>query len=311
MLLGVAAPVRPDDELELTIDSLAYGGNGVARLDGFVVFVRRGPSRRHGARARDEGAAQPRRGDRDRGRRDRRRRASTRRARTTRRAAAAASRISPTRRSSPPRTARVEDSLARIGRPRRAAARADRRRPSRVFHYRNKMEYSFAPDRRRAGARPPPRRALGRGARDRALLADDRPRQRDPQHDPRLGARGEARRRTTRRRSRATCATSSCARAGTPARRSSSSSRTRGERFDRERLIEVLTAFPEVRSIHWAVNDTPAEVTNLPTRAALGRGRDRGGARRPALPRPPERVPADEHARWPSGSTSSRARRGG
>jgi 23S rRNA (uracil1939-C5)-methyltransferase len=36
------APVAKDEELELQIDSLAYGGNGVARLDGFVVFVRRG-----------------------------------------------------------------------------------------------------------------------------------------------------------------------------------------------------------------------------------------------------------------------------
>ena len=36
----MAAPVSRDQELELTIDSLAYGGNGVARLDGFVVFVR-------------------------------------------------------------------------------------------------------------------------------------------------------------------------------------------------------------------------------------------------------------------------------
>src|SRR5436189_2504599 len=31
-----------DQELELAIESLAYGGNGVARLNGFVVFVRRG-----------------------------------------------------------------------------------------------------------------------------------------------------------------------------------------------------------------------------------------------------------------------------
>ena len=38
----VAAPVQRDEELELQIDSLAYGGNGVARLDGFVVFVRAG-----------------------------------------------------------------------------------------------------------------------------------------------------------------------------------------------------------------------------------------------------------------------------
>ena len=35
-------PVARDEELELRIDSLAYGGNGVARLNGFVVFVRRG-----------------------------------------------------------------------------------------------------------------------------------------------------------------------------------------------------------------------------------------------------------------------------
>src|SRR2546423_4207964 len=38
----MAAPVAKDQELELTIESLAYGGNGVARLNGFVVFVRRG-----------------------------------------------------------------------------------------------------------------------------------------------------------------------------------------------------------------------------------------------------------------------------
>jgi len=38
----VAAPVRKGEEVELRVDSLAYGGNGVARLDGFVVFVRGG-----------------------------------------------------------------------------------------------------------------------------------------------------------------------------------------------------------------------------------------------------------------------------
>jgi 23S rRNA (uracil1939-C5)-methyltransferase len=37
----MAAPVAKDQELELRIDSLAYGGNGVARLNGFVVFVKR------------------------------------------------------------------------------------------------------------------------------------------------------------------------------------------------------------------------------------------------------------------------------
>src|SRR5947199_10451696 len=38
----MAAPVTKGEELELDVDSLAYGGNGVARLNGFVVFVRRG-----------------------------------------------------------------------------------------------------------------------------------------------------------------------------------------------------------------------------------------------------------------------------
>ena len=40
--LPVAVPVSKGEELELQVDSLAYGGNGVARLNGFVVFVRRG-----------------------------------------------------------------------------------------------------------------------------------------------------------------------------------------------------------------------------------------------------------------------------
>src|SRR3954452_11625091 len=38
----MAAPVHKDELLELDVESLAYGGNGVARTNGFVVFVRRG-----------------------------------------------------------------------------------------------------------------------------------------------------------------------------------------------------------------------------------------------------------------------------
>ena len=43
-----------------------------------------------------------------------------------------------------------------------------------------------------------------------------------------------------------------------------------GERFEREELVDTLRRFPEVRSIHWAVNETPAEVTNLPTTLLWG-----------------------------------------
>src|ERR1700726_794997 len=38
----MAAPGQRDEELEPPVGSLAFGGNGVARLDGFVVFVRAG-----------------------------------------------------------------------------------------------------------------------------------------------------------------------------------------------------------------------------------------------------------------------------
>jgi 23S rRNA (uracil1939-C5)-methyltransferase len=38
----MAAPVAKGQEIDVRIDSLAYGGNGVGRVDGFVVFVRGG-----------------------------------------------------------------------------------------------------------------------------------------------------------------------------------------------------------------------------------------------------------------------------
>jgi 23S rRNA (uracil1939-C5)-methyltransferase len=43
-----------------------------------------------------------------------------------------------------------------------------------------------------------------------------------------------------------------------------------GERFDTDELVEVLRRFPEVRSIHWSENESPAEVTNLPTTLLWG-----------------------------------------
>ena len=80
-----------------------------------------------------------------------------------------------------------------------------------------------------------------------------------------------------------------------------------GDLPDAEHLVEVLTRFPEVRSIHWAVNDTPAEVTNLPSRLLWGDDAIEEELARASLPRAAECVPPDEHGDVPSGSTSSRS----
>ena len=44
----------------------------------------------------------------------------------------------------------------------------------------------------------------------------------------------------------------------------------KGELHDADGLVAALRRFPEVRSIHHAVNETPAEVTNLPTTLLWG-----------------------------------------
>ena len=70
----------------------------------------------------------------------------------------------------------------------------------------------------------------------------------------------------------------------------------------------MLTQFPQVRSIHWAVNDTPAEVTNLPTELLWGAEaieEELGGLRFRVRA---ERVPADEHAHGRA-AVRARARR--
>src|SRR5947208_3082878 len=132
----MAAPVSRDQELELSIDSLAYGGNGVARLNGFVVFVKRGLP-----------------GDRVR---------------------------------------------ARVTKVKRNHAEA--------------LAVEVL--------QPGPQRVLREGRNTGQMLVQ--------------------------------LVTAP------------------GERFDRDELVEVLRRFPEVRSIHWAVNDSPAEVTNLPTTLLWG-----------------------------------------
>jgi 23S rRNA (uracil1939-C5)-methyltransferase len=263
----MAAPVTKDQELELHIDSLAFGGNGVARLNGFVVFVRRGLP-----------------GD-------------TVRARVTKvkrsHAEALAVEVvepSPHRVPAPcahypacggcrfqdldydvqldAKHRQVEDALRRIAgiaepplEPIVAAVEK--------FHYRNKLEYSFtqleegpALGFHRAGRWDEVleiercwlttdvgnaiRNAVREWAREEKLVAYDQ-------------ATGEGYLRHLVVREGRNTGQALVQLVTAP-----------GERFETGYFVDVLRRFPEVRSIHWSINDTPAEVTNLPTRLLWG-----------------------------------------
>jgi 23S rRNA (uracil1939-C5)-methyltransferase len=263
----VAAPVSRDQELELHVDSLAYGGNGVARLNGFVVFVRRGLP-----------------GD-------------TVRARVTKvkrsHAEALAVEVvepSPKRVPAPcahypacggcrfqdlayeaqieAKQEQVRDALRRIGGI--AEPKLEPILPAESqFFYRNKLEYSFT--------RTPEGPALGfhkAGRWDEVLEIEKcwlttelgnaiRNAVRDWARAERLDAydQGEQTgylRHLVVREGRNT---------GQVLVQLVTAD---GERFDRDELVESLRRFPEVRSVHWAVNETPAEVTNLPTTLLWG-----------------------------------------
>ena len=263
----MAAPVSKDQELELSIDSLAYGGNGVARLNGFVVFVRSGLP-----------------GDRVRAR-------VTKVKRNHAEALAVdVLEPSPLRVDAPcehypacggcrfqdlayeaqvaAKEEQVADALRRIGGiaepPLEPIIPAEE-----VFHYRNKLEYSFT--------QTPEGPALGfhrAGRWDEVLdirrcwLTTDlgnavREAVRDWSRAERLEAYDQSEhtgylRHLVLREGRNTGQL--LVQLVTAA----------GERFDRDELVEVLRRFPEVRSIHWSVNETPAEVTNLPTTLLWG-----------------------------------------
>jgi 23S rRNA (uracil1939-C5)-methyltransferase len=263
----VAAPVTRGEELELQVDSLAYGGNGVARHDGFVVFVR---------------SALP--GDRVR-------------ARVTKVKRGFAEAVSigvlepgPARIDAPCRhfgscggcrfqnlaydaqiaakEAQVRDSLVRLGG--FADPPVERIVPAAsVFHYRNKLEYSFTTD--ESGP------ALGfhrAGRWDEVLPIDECLLTTELGNAIRLAVRDWAREEKLEAYDQE---------AGTGYLRHLVVREGRntgqalvqlvtaaGEKFEAGYLVEVLRRFPEVRSIHWAINDSPAEVTNLPTKLLWG-----------------------------------------
>jgi 23S rRNA (uracil1939-C5)-methyltransferase len=263
----VAAPVSVDQELELRIDSLAYGGNGVARLNGFVVFVRRGLP-----------------GDRVRARVTKVKRNHAEATAIDVLEAGAPRVAAPCKHYPECGGCRFQDLAyeAQVEWKERQVGEALRRLGGleepplepilpavEVFHYRNKLEYSFTDT--------PEGPALGfhRAGRwdevleiERCWLTTDlgnaiRDTVRHWAREERLQAYDQEQqtgylRHLVVREGRNTGQT--LLQLVTAA----------GERFERERLVEVLRAFPEVRSIHWGVNDTPAEVTNVPTTLLWG-----------------------------------------
>jgi 23S rRNA (uracil1939-C5)-methyltransferase len=259
----VAQPVRKDQEIELKVDSLAYGGRGVARLNGFVVFVNR---------------ALP--GD-------------VVRARVTKvkRSHAEAVAVEVVEPGAPrvdapcahypacggcrfqdlayeaqldAKAQQVADALGRIGG--FSDLELEEALPAAsIFHYRNKLEYSFTTlpggelglGFHRAGRWDEVldiercwlttdlgngvREAVKDWARAEGLPAYDQERQE-----------GYLRHLVVREGRNTGQALVVLVTAP-------------GDLAGADGLVEALRAFPEVRSVHWAVNDSPAEVTNLPT----------------------------------------------
>jgi 23S rRNA (uracil1939-C5)-methyltransferase len=264
----MAAPIAKGDEVEVRIDSLAYGGNGVGRLEGFVVFVRGGLP-----------------GDVVRARATKVKRGFAEATKT------ALLEPGPDRVEAPCRhfgicggcrfqdldyasqldakRGQVRDALVRLGG--FAEPPLEPIVPARsIYGYRNKLEYSFASD--GAGGLVLGFHRAGRWDEvidvEECLLTTDL---------------GNAIREAVKEWARAEGLE--------PYDQETQAGYLRhlvvregrntgqglvllvtapGERFDTDFLIETLTRFPEVRSIHWAVNDRPAEVTNLPTRLLWG-----------------------------------------
>ena len=263
----MAAPVTRNQELELTIDSLAYGGNGVARLDGFVVFVRRGlpgdrvrarvtkVQRRHAeALATEVLEAGPHHVD----------------APCAHYPACGGCRFQDLAYDAQitAKEAQVADALERIGgiaEPpvEEIVGAVD------VFHYRNKLEYSFTQlddgptlGFHRAGRWDEVleieqcwlttelgnaiRNEVRQWARAERLVAYDQAEQT-----------GYLRHLVVREARRTEQVLVQLVTA-------------RGERFDSGHFVDVMRRFPEVRSIHWSQNASAAEVTNLPTTLLWG-----------------------------------------
>jgi 23S rRNA (uracil1939-C5)-methyltransferase len=264
---SVAAPVRKGEEIEVRIDSLAYGGNGVGRVDGFVVFVRGGLP-----------------GDLVKARATKVKRGFAEAIRTSLLEPGRDRVEAPCRhfgtcggcrfqdfayeRQLEAKEVQVRDALTRIGG--FVGPPLEPIVPARSqYGYRNKLEYSFAPGPdglvlgfHRAGRWDEVidveecllttqvgnaiREAVKAWAHDEGLEPYDQ--------ETQTGYLRHLVVREGRNTGQVLVVLVTAP----------------GERFDADFLIETLTRFSEVRSIHWAINDQPSEVTNLPTRLLWG-----------------------------------------
>ena len=209
---------RRGELLEVEVDSLAFGGRGVARADGFVVFVAGGPAGRPRAGRGHESEEALRRGAHGRAAAAPAPTASPTAASTAASPAPAPpGRASPTSASWQIKSEQVDEALRRIG-DLEGFELEEIVGAEQQWRYRNKLEYSFGDRRRRADPRLPRPRALGPGRRRRRLPPRLRGRQRRPQRGPRVGAAGVGPGLRPPRQRAASCATWSSARAGARAR---------------------------------------------------------------------------------------------
>jgi 23S rRNA (uracil1939-C5)-methyltransferase len=263
----VAAPVRKGEELELHIDSLAYGGNGVGRHDGFVVFARGGLP-----------------GDTVRARVTKVKRGFAEGVVTELVAPSGARVEAPCRHFGvcggcrfqdlayevqlAEKERQVRDALVRIGRfaepPLEPIVPAEAQ-----YGYRNKLEYSFT-----AGEDDVELGFHRAGRWDEVIDIEECLLTTDLGNAVRLAVREWAREERLQPYDQETgrgYLRHLVVREGRNTGQVLVVLVTApGERFETGYFVDVLRRFPEVRSIHWAINDTPAEQTNLPTKLLWG-----------------------------------------
>jgi 23S rRNA (uracil1939-C5)-methyltransferase len=263
----VAAPVKKGEELELRIDSLAYGGNGVGRVNGFVVFVRGGLP-----------------GDLVRARVTKTKRGFAEAVAESVLEASSARVEAPCRHFGvcggcrfqdlayeeqlASKEQQVRDALVRIGRvpdpPLEPIVPA-----ASVYGYRNKLEYSFSSG--EEGVELGFHRA---GRWDEIVDIEQCLLTTDLGNEIRLAVRAWAQEERLEPYDQATgkgYLRHLVVREGRNTGQVLVLLVTApGERFEAGYFVDVLRRFPEVRSIHWAINDTPAERTNVPSKLLWG-----------------------------------------